>query len=208
MASMEVDEEALRIGLELYQRTTLHGPHFYSLYDLAFSDEKQNQRSIFKRLFSSEESFWGRQKEIGRYLENAGLAQLQRSQVAGSAHSDYSVRLTALGKSIFSLAYIQTDHRVREIEGLAIEDLSLLLRDEDRSMVLAKELRELDFASPDLALSNYERTMVLSYNSMLAIVCEMPERDPRLFWTILERLNNFAGVASLVVALIAMKMSQ
>jgi hypothetical protein len=41
---------------------------------------------------------------------------------------------------------------------------------------------------------------------MLIVVARMPDPDAKLFWTILNRLNAFAGVASLIVALIALRL--
>ncbi len=202
-------EAAVRLGLALYRKTVREGADFYSIYDLVFADEvKERPASLFLTGFAAKSDFWGVQQEAARMLDGAGLVQVHRKQMPNSAVADYSLRLTKLGKAIYSLAYLQSDTVLESIEGITSADVAAVLADDGEAQLVASEFRDLDDALNGLALSNFQRASVNSYVNMLVSICEMPERDAKLFWVILERLSHFADVASLIVAVIALRLAR
>ncbi|MGI9362202.1 MAG: hypothetical protein ACR2O7_11675 [Parasphingorhabdus sp.] len=200
-----MDEDAVRLGLALYRRSVQSGFDFYRIYDLLFDDETR-PTSLYSRLSGKETSFWSLQTEAARILDGAGIASVQRKRISGTVADDYSIKLTAFGRTIYSLASLQADSHLDEIEGLTIEDIDGVLKSDLLSQELGNELRGIDAEIAKLDLSNFQYSTVTSYVNILVAICEMPQGDSKLFWIVLERLSHFAGVASLIVALIALRL--
>lgn len=202
-----LDDAAIRLGLALYQRTLLEGENFYKVYDLVFDEKNLHPRPLFLRVFFRNDTFWGEQEEAAKILDSSRIAQVQRQQVVGSVTSDYGIKLTPFGRKLFEIAYLQSDRSANEIHGLTIEDLGSALSSDVNSEFIANELRNIDESIDRLELNNFQRSLAQSYVNVLIEICFAPDRDVKLFWLVLDRLNQFAGVASLIVAIIALRVS-
>ena len=202
-----LDEAAIRLGLALYRRTLLEGANFYKVYDLVFDEKNLQPKPLFLRVFFKNDTFWGEQEQAAKVLDSSKIAQVQRQQVVGSVAGDYSIKLTPFGRKLFEIAYLQSDRTANEIEGLTIEDLGSALSSEKNSEVIADELQNIDESLNQLSLNNFQRSLTKSYVNVLVEICLAPDRDVKLFWLVLDRLNQFAGVASLIVAIIALRVS-
>ena len=201
----QMNEAAVRLGLALYRRTAREGSEFYNVYDLIFDENEGLRHAV---LNSGDAGFWNLQQDAARILDGSGIAQVYRKDVPSSGVQEFLLKITPLGHSLYSLAHIGTDFELDDIDGIEPADVVSVLNDETQSQAIAEDLRKIDKSLNDLCLSNHQRVTINCYVTMLITICEMPERDVKLFWTILERLNQFSGVASLVVALLAMRLAR
>jgi hypothetical protein len=205
---MQLNEAAVRLGLALYKRTILEGDKFYSVFDLVFEEDDARSKAGFLRRAANKSDFWGLQQEAARILDGAGIARVQRKSIPDSAVQEYALRLTDLGRSLYAVAYMESDLTVDSVNDITPAQIATVLSNETSSSEIAGELKKLDPALNKLNLSNHQRATVDAYVIMLVAICEMPERDAKLFWLIVERLSQIAGVASLVVAIIAMRLAR
>lgn len=203
-------DSVARVGLALYRETLLNGLTYYNITDLVFNHiQKGMKPSVFSRMFRRSADFWGSAEDLAKQLAESGIADRHTRPVEGERFLyDHLVRLTPFGRSLFDLAYAETLSPDAAVQGLSLEDTLLVLRDETKSLALADELAKLGPEIDALELSNFQRVTVDCYISMLTVVARMPDPDAKLFWTILNRLNAFAGVASLIVAIIALRMAK
>lgn len=209
---MSIPNDALvRLGIALYRETKRDGVKFYPVQDLVFDHIGQKIPSnLFQKLFRDNSfDFWGEQEELAKGLAQTGLAE-HFSRVADGTgfQRDHFVKLTPFGRTLLDIAHAQEDPNFPSIEGLSLEDALVVLKDEKSSREVANELEGIDIQLGQLALTNFERATVNSYVSVLVAVCKMPDPDGRLFWIVLNRLSQFAGVASLIVAIIALRLAK
>lgn len=205
----ESDDALLRLGLALYHETRVNGLAYYNVQELIFEHiAERTSPQIFARLFHKEgRQFWGKEEELAKRLSHAGIAEhFIKPNPANDFVKEHFVKLTSFGKGIYDLAYSQSAADQSSIEGISLEDALLVLRDERRTAEFVNDLQNLDGELNKLELSNFQRSAVNSYLQMMVVLCSMPDPDGKLFWMILNRLNQFAGVASLVVALIALRL--
>lgn len=202
------DDAVFRMGWALYRESKVNGVNFYSLHDLINqhldnSPQTDGGKSQFKR---SHVDFWGQQEEVAKRLAGAGIAEHHTRAVEGDRFlKDQLLRLTPFGSRLYELAQAQVQEDAEEIEGLVVGDVRATLADEVHARRLADGLRGLPQKIDALRLSNFDKAAARSYVDVLIVVCEMPDPDAKLFWLALNRLSQIAGVASLIVALIALK---
>ena len=205
----EADEALLRVGLALYQETRVNGRDYYNIQSLIFDHiaEKTNP-TVFAKLFHKEgRQFWGKEDEFAKRLSQVGIAEhFAKPNPDDRNIKDHFVKLTPFGKGVYDLAYSQSSAEQHTIEGLSLDDAMIVLRDEYKAHELASDLAKIDSDLGKLGLSNFQRSTVDGYINVMILVCRMPDPDGKLFWLILNRLNQFAGVASLIVALIALRL--
>jgi hypothetical protein len=69
--------------------------------------------------------------------------------------------------------------------------------------LLIDGLKSIEARLDGLGLSNEEKSSVVSYVVAARILAESPEPPLQIIWLILERLNNFSGVAALLLSIFA-----
>jgi hypothetical protein len=94
------------------------------------------------------------------------------------------------------------------MDGVSIDDVAGILKDENESAKLADDIEALSPKIEKLGLSNFERATVNGNIQILTIISRMPEPEVKMFWTIMERLNQIAGVGSLIIAIIALRLAR
>lgn len=209
---MSVPDDALvRLGIALYRETKRDGLRFYAVQDLVFDHIGQKVPSgLFRKLFRDNAfDFWDEQEELAKGLAQTGIAEHFSKLVEGDAfRRDHYLKLTSFGRTLLEIAHAQEDPNFPSIEGLTLEDALTVLKNEKNASDLASDLSNIDTKLGELNLTNFERSTVNSYVSILVAVSRMPDPDGRLFWIILNRLSQFAGVASLIVAIIALRLGR
>jgi hypothetical protein len=205
----EVEAEALlRLALTLYRESVARGIDFYSIDELVNERiSKSTMKTIFDRLFRSDKTFWSQQEDLAKRLASHNLAEYH-SKAANTQDSflkDHFVKITPFAKALFDVAHADARGEIGNLEGITIEDIYSATKSENQCGAIASDLRILVDSVSQMEFSNFEQASIRSYLNILIIVCESPEPDRHLFWTILNRLNQFSGIASLVVALIALR---
>jgi hypothetical protein len=201
-----IDDNVIRLGLALYEATKIGGVKMYSVHELVFDEHASGVGRLINRLTGYRGDFWKASEDMAQALARAGIAEHSSTGIDDVYRREQFVQLTDFGKKIFDLAHAPKS-TPSEIVGLKREDLLLLLGSEDAARKIADDLAELEPKINALRLSNLQKGNAQAYVRILVEIARMPEPDGGLFWLTLERANQVAGIASLIVACIALRMT-
>lgn len=201
-----MDEDLIRLGLALYEETKTNGAKMYRVHDLVFDESSSAFRKFMNRLTGSESDFWKFSEDLALGLSRVGIAVHSTKLVQATRRNDYFLQLTPFGRKLFDLAHAPTI-AASEIEGLSMLEAMLALRNEKIVTEIVSELSTINAQIDDLNLSNFQKASAHSYVNIIIEITNMPDPDINLFWLTLERASYIAGVASLIVAVVQLKMS-
>lgn len=201
-----IEDDVIRLGLALYEATKIGGVKMYSVHDLVFDEHASGVGKLINRLTGYRGDFWKVSEDMAQALARAGIAEHSSTRIDDVYRREQYVQLTDFGRKMFDLAHAPKS-AISEIEGLKREDILLLLGNEDVAREIADDLASLEPKIDALRLSNVQKGNAQACLRIMVEIARMPEPDGNLFWLTLERANQFAGIASLIVACIALRMT-
>jgi len=189
----------LALAWALYLETRARGHDYYKASEL---------ETGYETGYSAPES--PLVSEVVKELERRGFAtHYAKRAESGHAHiaskTEYYLKITPFGLSIIGRARKQAIENKSELFGLVESDIHGILADDKRVDTLRVEINRFKESEGVTKLSNFERALLKSYLDILLALCNSPEPDAPLFWTVLNRISLIAGIGSFVAALVALK---